>query len=69
MSLQIWLPLDGNLNNYGVSGLTFSNVSSSNTTVSTSGKIGSCYNNNSFREGGLVSNKTINLGTKQSMFC
>lgn len=69
MSLQIWLPLDGNLKNKGVSGLTFSNVSSSNTTVSTSGKIGSCYNNNSFTAGGLVSNKTINLGTKQSMFC
>ena len=47
MSLQIWLPLNGNLENKGVSGLTFSNVSPSNTTVSSSGKIGSCYNNNS----------------------
>lgn len=69
MSLQIWLPLNGNLKNYGVSGLTFKNVSSSNTTSSTAGNIGSCYANNSASAGGIVSNERITLGTNQSVFC
>ena len=69
MSLQVWLPLNGNLNNQGLSDLTFSFVNSSNTTIDNNGKIGQCYNNNSNTAGGLISNKTINLGTNQSMFC
>ena len=40
MSLQVWLPLNGNLNNQGLSDVT---VTNSGATVSTSGKIGSCY--------------------------
>ena len=40
MSLQVWLPLNGNLNNQGVSNVT---VTNSNATVDASGKIGSCY--------------------------
>lgn len=68
MSLQIWLPLNGNLKNKGCSDLTFS-VVSTNTTVNSSGKIGSCYSNDSFTAGGIYSNTTINLGQNQSMFC
>ena len=41
MALQIWLPLNGNLNNQGLTNIT---VTNSGTTVDTSGKIGSCYN-------------------------
>ena len=69
MALQVWLPLDGNLNNHGLAGdLSFTTISS-NTTSNTAGKIGSCYQNNSNSGGGLLSNKTISLGTNQSMFC
>lgn len=40
MALQVWLPLNGNLNNYGLSNV---NVINYNATVDSSGKIGSCY--------------------------
>lgn len=68
MSLQVWLPLNGNLNNYGCSDLTFSLVAN-NTAVNNSGKIGKCYANDSYTAGGILSNKTINLGKTQSLFC
>lgn len=68
MALQVWLPLNGNVNNQGLSDLTFS-VSTTNTTINDNGKIGKCYENNSFTSGGLFSDKTINLGQNQSMFC
>ena len=69
MSLQVWLPLNGDLHNQGISGLTFSYINSPYTTVNSSGKIGSCYTNSSHDQGGLISDTTINLGTKLSMFC
>ena len=70
MALQIWLPLNGNLNNQGLSGLKFSAYqSNTNTKVNPSGKIGYCYTNDSNTSGGIVSNNKINLGTKHSMFC
>ena len=69
MSLQVWLPLDGTLNNNGLSNLIFTNLGASNTTVSTAGKIGSCYQNNAFTAGGMRSSATIDLGINQSMFC
>lgn len=40
MSLQVWLPLNGNLNNQGLSDLTMTN---SGATTDSNGKIGSCY--------------------------
>lgn len=40
MSLQVWLPLNGNLNNQGLSEVT---VTNSGATVASNGKIGSCY--------------------------
>ena len=69
MSLRVWLPLNGDLRNNGLSDLVFSNVNTSNTTIQNDGKIGKCYNNNSYTAGGLTSDKTIELGIKQSMFC
>lgn len=43
MALRVWLPLDGNLNNYGISGAT---VTNNGATVDNSGKIGKCYSFN-----------------------
>ena len=40
MSLQVWLPLNGNLNNQGLSDVTVTNI---NTVVNNNGKIGQCY--------------------------
>lgn len=40
MSLQIWLPLNGDLHNQGLSNLT---VTNNGATVNNSGKIGKCY--------------------------
>lgn len=40
MSLKVWLPLNGNLNNYGISNIT---VTNNGATVDNNGKIGSCY--------------------------
>lgn len=68
MALQVWLPLLGNLDNQGLSDLRFSLVSGSPISVDASGKIGSCYKNTA-NTGGIVSDKTIDLGQNQSMFC
>lgn len=40
MSLQVWLPLNGNLNNQGLSNITVTNYGA---TVDNNGKIGKCY--------------------------
>lgn len=40
MSLRVWLPLNGNLNNYGISDIT---VTNNGATVDNNGKIGKCY--------------------------
>lgn len=40
MSLQVWLPLTGDLHNQGLSGLT---VTNNGATVNNNGKIGKCY--------------------------
>lgn len=40
VSLQVWLPLNGNLNNQGLSNI---NATNNGATVNASGKIGSCY--------------------------
>ena len=69
MSLQVWLPLNGNIGNQGLSDLTFSNASTAHTTMQDDGKIGKCYRHDSYTAGGLLSDKEINLGQNQSMFC
>ena len=43
MALQVWLPLNGDLHNQGLSNIT---VTNNGATVNTSGKIGSCYSFN-----------------------
>lgn len=43
MSLQVWLPLNGDLHNQGLSGLTATN---NGATVNNNGKIGKCYSFN-----------------------
>ena len=43
MSLKIWLPLNGTLENKGVSNI---NIVNENATINTAGKIGSCYSFN-----------------------
>lgn len=40
LSLQVWLPLNGNLNNQGLSNYQVTNT---NATINNSGKIGKCY--------------------------
>lgn len=65
MSLQVWLPLNGDLRNQGLSDLTF--TSSGVTLTTNDGKMGSCYS--SAGSGYITSDKKINLGQKQSMFC
>lgn len=43
MALQVWLPLNGNLNNNGIDNIT---VTNSGATVDNNGKIGKCYSFN-----------------------
>ena len=53
MSLQVWLPLNGNLNNQGLDGsLGFTNTASA--TVSTDGKLGQCYSFSTTSGNGLL---------------
>jgi hypothetical protein len=40
MALRIWLPLNGSLENIGISDVT---VTNNGATVDTAGKIGQCY--------------------------
>lgn len=43
MALQVWLPLNGNLNNQGLANVT---VTNNGATTNTAGKVGSCYSFN-----------------------
>lgn len=56
MSLQVWLPMNGNLNNQGLSGVT---VTNNGATVDNNGKIGKCYS--------FGSNKRITLTTPSNL--
>ena len=40
MALRVWLPLNGNINNYGISDVT---VTNNGATIDNNGKIGKCY--------------------------
>lgn len=69
MSLRVWLPLTGTLENQGLSDLKFSIRNAEYTQTNNSGKIGVCYENTAHNNGGIVSDKMIDLGSKQSMCC
>ena len=47
MALRVWLPLNGSLENIGVSDIIFTNSNTSFITVDNNGKIGKCYTFNS----------------------
>lgn len=71
MSLQVWLPLNGNLNNQGLSGMTFSYVNNNGKlSVNSSGKLGKCYERTASAYADLYrSNTKINLSGDISMCC
>lgn len=70
MSLQVWLPLNGNLDNNGASGLTFTNGSTANLTVNATGKIGSCYQRATLKTTGYIgSSDRITLSGDITMAC
>lgn len=66
MSLQVWLPLNGNLQNKGLNNINFTNNSA---TIDTSGKIGSCYY---FNGSGYIKESTYdwtNFNTSEFSLC
>ena len=65
MSLRVWLPLNGNLNNQGVSNIT---VTNNNATVNASGKIGSCYSFNGSSTS-LMCSAGLTTSDKNWSFC
>lgn len=68
MSLQVWLPLNGNYNNQGISDLKFESLGSIN--FNTVGKI-SQYGPHNTNAGNrtIISDEKINVGNNQSLFC
>lgn len=56
MSLQVWLPLNGNLQNKGLGNI---NITNNNAIINNNGKIGKCYNVNN--NNGIIANN-ITLG-------
>lgn len=66
MGLQIWLPLNGNLENKGLSNI---NITGANLTVDTNGKIGSCYSFNGSNSSLLISNAPVIKEWTESTVC
>lgn len=63
MSLQVWLPLNGNLNNQGLSNTILTNASA---TVDDNGKIGKCYK---FTSSQYLYNDNFELSTSAFSVC
>ena len=64
MSLQVWLPLNGNLNNQGLSNISITNY---NSTIDNNGKIGKCYSFNGSNTTIALSNSTLNTNSDYSI--
>lgn len=70
MALRVWLPLNGTLENKGISDLVFSNTNTTNITIDNNGKIGKCYSRaTKGNDGRIISDKNINLNNDISMCC
>ena len=61
MALRVWLPLNGNTNNYGISDVT---VTNNGATVDNNGKIGKCYSFGSSKR--ITASKPNNLSTSSA---
>lgn len=61
MALRVWLPLNGNINNYGISDVT---VTNNGATVDNNGKIGKCYSFGSSKR--ITASKPNNLSTSSA---
>lgn len=64
MSLRVWLPLNGDLHNQGLSNIS---VTNSGATVNTSGKIGSCYSFGTSASGMNITNYDFSQFTECSV--
>lgn len=70
MSLQVWLPLNGDLRNQGLSTLNFTNENISTIMIDNNGKIGKCYKRAAKQTAGrIISDENINLSGDLSMCC
>ena len=67
MALRVWLPLNGNINNYGISDIVATN---NGATVDNNGKIGLCYrfgNGNASSNGINLNNNFVSIGKECSI--
>lgn len=62
MALQVWLPLNGNLNNQGLTDIT---VTNSGATVDNNGKIGKCYSFGTGASGLEIPSSSMNTFTTE----
>ena len=53
MALQVWLPLNGDTKNKGLSSIDSFSVSNTTCSISTNGKIGSCYELSGYGQNGI----------------
>lgn len=67
MSLQVWLPLNGNINNYGLNGNII--IENNNSIINNNGKIGKCYNFNGIDSYFVLNNYNMNDLSEYSISC